>query len=134
VGRRNLREAGVKVGKEVVVLAADVTDPATPDRVAEHVPRGARCLVVEDSAHTYATTIAALRGFARFVPPGGVFVVEDGVVDEEPLRPDDSWPRGVQQAVAEFLASPEGAAFTADPAAAVYGLTCHVGGYLRRAP
>ncbi len=49
----------------------------------------------------YDTTRAALEGFARFVPPGGFFVVEDGCVDDEELRFDE-WPRGVLPAVARL--------------------------------
>ena len=57
------------------------------------------CFVVEDSAHTYETTLAALGSFARFVPQGGFFVVEDGCVDIEEMRLAPDWPRGVLPAM-----------------------------------
>jgi cephalosporin hydroxylase len=88
--------------------------------------------VVEDSAHVYATTIAALHGFARFVEPGGWFVVEDGCVDVEELRVSDDWPRGVIPAIDDFLASPDGAGFRRRRDLELYGLTCHRDGYLQR--
>lgn len=65
-------------GEGIVLLEGDVTDPELPARVRPLVPAGARCMVVEDSGHTYGTTLSALDGFASFVPPGGYFVVEDG--------------------------------------------------------
>ena len=83
-------------------------------------------------AHTYETTHAALEGFARFVPRGGRFVVEDDCVDVDALRPDDSWPRGVQRAVGEWLDSPSGAGFAQRREAEAYGLTSHPGGFLQR--
>jgi cephalosporin hydroxylase len=61
-----------------VLVQGDVTDPQVPERVAALLDSERRALVVDDSAHTYDTTLAALRGFSRFVAPGGWFVVEDG--------------------------------------------------------
>ena len=77
--------------------------PGLPARVRGLIEPGARCLVVEDSAHDYETTSAALRGFAQFVSVGGFFVVEDGVVDVEALRVDEDWPRGVRKATEDWL-------------------------------
>ena len=116
----------------ITMLEADITDPQLPAEIERHLPPGARCLVVEDSAHVYATTIAALRGFARFVDPGGWFVVEDGCVDVEELRVSDDWPRGVIPAIDDFLASPDGAGFRRRRDLELYGLTCHRDGYLQR--
>jgi cephalosporin hydroxylase len=117
---------------EITLLEGDVCDPALPDTVAEHLPPAARCLVVEDSAHTYETTIAALTGFARFVPVGGYFVVEDGCVDVEEMRVSEDWPRGVLPALETWLASPEGANFTVRRDLECYGLSCHPRGFLQR--
>jgi cephalosporin hydroxylase len=132
VARRNIAAVDPGFAETIALIDGDVTDPALPDRVAALLPDGARCLVVEDSAHTYETTAAALRGFARFVPPGGWFVVEDGCVDVEPLRPAADWPRGVRPAIAEWLRTPAGAAFRVRREAERYGLTCHPGGFLQR--
>jgi len=116
----------------ITLLEADVRDPELPDRVTALVPDGARCLVVEDSAHTYETTAAALRGFARFVPVGGYFVVEDGCVDVEEMRLSDEWPRGVLPAMCDWLATAEGARFTVRRDLERYGLSCHPQGFLQR--
>src|SRR5262249_33557648 len=82
--------------------------------------------------HMYETTRAALEGFARFVPPGGFFVVEDGCVDVEELRPDDRWPRGVLRALDEWLESPAGAGFVVRRDLEPYGIPCHPRGSLQR--
>jgi cephalosporin hydroxylase len=100
--------------------------------VEARLPEGARCLVVEDSAHTSATTRGALEGFARFVPVGGFFVVEDGCVDHEDLRPDADWPRGVLPAVRAWLETEEGRGFTVRRDLELYGITAHPEGFLQR--
>ena len=89
------------------------------------------CMVVEDSAHTYPITRGVLNAYAPMVTEGQWLVVEDGVVDDEDLRTDAHWPRGVTPALEEFLATDVGSAFERhwlDP----YVLTCHPGGWLRR--
>lgn len=116
----------------IEVLGGDVRDPELPRQVARHVPPGARCLVVEDTAHVYDTTWAALEGFSRFVAVDGYFVVEDGVVDRDELRPTEDWPRGVLPAVHDWLATPAGSRFRPCPECEVYGITSHPDGFLRR--
>jgi cephalosporin hydroxylase len=120
--------------RTITLPEGDVLDPALPARVREIVGSDSRCLVIEDSAHKYDTTLAALRGFAGFVPPDGWFVVEDGCIDVPGLRPqeDEGWPSGVLPAIADWLATPEGAGFQRRRDVEVYGLTSHPGGYLRR--
>jgi cephalosporin hydroxylase len=116
--------------RDVIFLREDVTDPALPKRVATLLPAGARVFVVEDTAHEYDTTMAALKGFGRFVPTGGFFVVEDGVVDVEELRVDPAWPRGVAPAIRDWLATDPGFVVRRD--LELYGVTCHPGGFLQR--
>ena len=120
--------------REIELVGADVTDPELPGRIAELIPAGSTCFVVEDSAHVYETTIAALRGFAGFVPTGGFFVVEDGYIDIEELRPPE-WagaPRGVLPALDEWLAGEEGRKFERRRDLEAYGVTSHPRGFLRR--
>ena len=114
------------------LIEADVTSPELPDLVRSELGGRMNCMVVEDSAHEFDTTAAALRGFSGFVPPGGFFVVEDGVVDVAALRLDEGWPRGVLPAVDQFLSSPDGDRFVLRPELEMYGITCHPGGYLQR--
>lgn len=125
--RRSLERSGHAAG--IVLVEGDLLDAA----VAEHVATltGERCFVVEDSAHTYETTSAALEHYARFVPPGGFMVVEDGCVDDEQLRLPD-WPRGVQPAVSAWLRSAAGAQFQVRRELELYGVTCHPAGFLQR--
>jgi cephalosporin hydroxylase len=114
----------------IELVTGDVRDTAVVDAVAPLV--GDRCLVIEDSAHEYDTTYAALAGFARFVPPQGFFVVEDGCVDVEPLRLDPTWPRGVLRALHEWLETEQGAGFRVRRDLELYGVSCHPEGFLQR--
>ena len=116
----------------ITLLTGDLGDKRLSDRVRALLMPGARCLVVEDTLHAYQTTRAALDGFARFVPPGGFFVVEDGIVDVPDLRPDKDLPRGVLPAIHDFLNTEAGAGFRVRRDLERYGLTCFPGGYLER--
>ncbi len=116
----------------ITLVSADICEEGLSDRVSALIPSGARCFVVEDSAHVYATTMAALVGFAPFVSSGGFVVVEDGCVDIESMRLSEDWPRGVLPAVSDWLASASGAAFVARRDLELYGMTCHPGGLLQR--
>jgi cephalosporin hydroxylase len=114
----------------ITLLTADLQDQDLPDRVSALLAPGARCLVVEDTLHAYETTKTALDRFARFVPVGGFFVVEDGIVDVPDLRPDKDLPRGVLPAIHDFLAAnPD---FRVRRDLERYGLTCFPGGFLER--
>jgi cephalosporin hydroxylase len=117
---------------QIDLLGGDVLDPALPAKVGELVRPGERCLVIEDSAHVYDTTYAALVGFSSFIPPGGFFIVEDGCVDVEEMRIEPSWPRGVLPAVGDWLAAEAGSGFQQRRELELYGLTCHPGGFLQR--
>jgi cephalosporin hydroxylase len=130
--RENLGALDPDYERTITLLEGDVTDPGLPDRVETLLPRNARCLVVEDSAHVFETTSAALAGFARFVPPDGFFVVEDGYVDREELRFRDNLPRGVLAAVEEWLRTPDGRGFRVRPDLALYGITSNPEGVLQR--
>jgi cephalosporin hydroxylase len=116
----------------IELIGGDVTDPELQARVDALLEPGDRCMVVEDSAHVYETTMAALAGFSHLVPAEGFFVVEDGCVDIEEMRISPDWPRGVLPAVQDWLATPEGVEFEVRPDLETYGITCHPGGYLQR--
>ena len=125
--RANVRDRG-----GVVILEADLLDPDLPAQIRGLLPADARPFIVEDSAHEYDTTRAALTGFADLVAVGGFFVVEDGCVDVEQLRLDPSWPRGVLPALRDWLATPQGRRFAVRRDLEIYGLSCHPGGFLQR--
>jgi cephalosporin hydroxylase len=130
--REDVRAADPAYEETITLLEGDVTDPGLPGQVARLLPADARCLVVEDSAHLFSTTMAALKGFARFVPPRGFFVVEDGSVDYEEMRLRPDWPRGVLPAVREWLETAEGRRFRVRRDLEIYGITAHPEGYLQR--
>jgi len=118
--------------ESIRLLEADVTDSDLPREVEALMPQDARCLVVEDSAHVFETTMSALEGFARFVPMQGFFVVEDGSVDYEEMRLRTDWPRGVLPAVREWLRTAEGRKFRMRRDLELYGITAHPEGFLQR--
>jgi cephalosporin hydroxylase len=119
--------------ESIALVEGDVRDPGLPEEVRRLVPPGSRCLVTEDSAHTYETTHAALRGFSAFVPVGGFFVVEDGCVDVEEMRPlhRPHWPRGVLPAIRDWIQEERGR-FQVRRDLELYGLSANVEGYLER--
>jgi cephalosporin hydroxylase len=116
----------------LTLLEGDVLDPELPERVERLIGGARRCLVVEDSAHTYETTYASLVGFSGFVPEGGFFVVEDGCVDVEKLRIRPDWPRGVLSAIEDWLQTRSGQSFQRARNLEMYGLTSNPDGYLQR--
>src|SRR4051812_10601428 len=46
--RRQLSQADARFEDHILLVEGDVTDPSTAQRVAELIPPGARCLVIED--------------------------------------------------------------------------------------
>jgi len=118
--------------ENITMMKGDVRDPSLPGKLDRLLPRDSRCFVVEDSAHTYDTTFAALNGFSHLVPLGGYFVVEDGCVDIEEMRASEGWPRGVLAALDRWLATPDGSKFAVRRDLECYGLTCHPHGFLKR--
>jgi cephalosporin hydroxylase len=130
--RRSVGAVDPDFSNSIRFVEADVRDPNLPAAIARMLPRRARCMVVEDSGHTYETTMAALEGFSRFVPVGGWFVVEDGCVDVEEMRADPSWERGVQPAMNDWLRTEDGSKFEVRRDVELYGLSGHPNGYLTR--
>mgnify|MGYP002622822404 CR=1 FL=1 len=132
VARQNVAARDPDFEATIAFVEGDVRDPAVREEFGRHVPPGATCMVVEDSAHTAETTAAALDLYADLVPVGGFFVVEDGCVDIEWMRENPAWPRGVLPALHVWLAGPVGSAFRVRRDLEVYGLTCHPAGFLQR--
>lgn len=131
VARSNIAALDPDYAAEITVVNGDVCDPAIADHVIELLAPGSRCFVVEDSAHVYETTWAALTSFSSLVPLGGYFVVEDGCVDLEELRLS-SWPRGVLPALRNWLSTPQGERFRVRRDLERYGMSCHPSGFLQR--
>jgi cephalosporin hydroxylase len=132
--RPHLDAADPRWEDTISLIAGDVCDESLPARVAALLPPAGRCFVVEDSAHVYATTMAALTGFASFVPPGGFMVIEDGCVDVASMRLEEAWPRGVLPAISDWLVAQPDRAFVIRRDLELYGVTCHPQGFLQRVP
>jgi cephalosporin hydroxylase len=130
--RRRIEVVDPASSADITFVNADVRDPATAKQVSSLIAPSARCIVIEDSAHQFDTTMASLRGFARFVQPGGFFIVEDGCVDIDQMRADPGWPRGVLPALHEWLMTTEGQQFDVRRDLELYGISCHPGGFLQR--
>jgi cephalosporin hydroxylase len=113
-------------------VEGDVCDPSVREAVGVCIPRGAVCMVIEDSAHTAETTRAALELYSDLIAPGGFFVVEDGCVDVPWMRVKPDWPEGVLPALNAWLATPQGSAFRIRRDLEVYGVSCHPSGFLQR--
>jgi cephalosporin hydroxylase len=126
--------------EQIALIEGDLREPATQRRIEAEVDPLARCLVVEDAAHTGEVTRAALDGLAHFVPKGGFYVVEDGHVDIERLHPDGPpeirqlgvTAGGVQAAIGEWLDTAAGSEFERRDDLELYGVTSNPGGYLQR--
>lgn len=131
--RGSLDAADPSWADAIQLIQGDSSDPRVAAAVAELVPEGAQCLVVEDSAHTLESTRGSLEQFAAFVRPGGFFVVEDGVVDiAAVLPPGQSGAIGVLPAVRAWLGTTAGRKFQARPDLDPYGLSNSPGGVLER--
>ncbi|HYV14739.1 MAG TPA: CmcI family methyltransferase [Conexibacter sp.] len=118
--------------ESIAFVEGDVCDRAVRAAVGRHIPPGAVCMVIEDSAHVAETTRAALELYSDLIAPGGFFVVEDGCVDVEWMRVKDDWPVGVLPALASWLASDQGSDFRVRRDLELYGISCHPSGFLQR--
>ena len=61
VPRTALPLADPRFAEHIDLVECDICDPGAAALIAERVPEGANCLVVEDAAHTYDVTLASLR-------------------------------------------------------------------------
>jgi cephalosporin hydroxylase len=118
----------------ITFVEGDVRDPSLVAEVERHLPAGGRVLLVEDSAHRYDTTMAALEHYSHLVPVGGYAVVEDGLHDVPGLRPPH-WPAepsGVLPALDDWLLTEAGQRFEVDRRQERYITTSHPRGFVRR--
>ncbi|HWT93707.1 MAG TPA: CmcI family methyltransferase [Solirubrobacteraceae bacterium] len=130
--RANLAKVDPDHASSITVIEGDVCDPAIRAQVGSLIAPGANVFVIEDSAHIYSTTHAALELYQDLVPVGGFFVIEDGVVDVEDLRISPHWVRGVLPALHVWLTSPAGRNFQVRRDLEIYGVSCHPTGFLQR--
>ena len=119
-----LNHSGVKV------ITGDDTFPPTVAQCVDYARQSASVMVIADSDHTESHVLAQLNLYAPLVTLGSYFIVEDTICDILHLAGCPT--RGPLHAVAAFLQTPLGAAFTVDRTCEPYILTCAPGGFLRR--
>lgn len=89
------------VQERVTFLVGSSTDPEIVQEVWR-LAEGNRVLVILDSAHTLDHVLAELEAYAPLVDVGSYVIVQDTVVNGNPLAPD--WGPGPMEAVDAFLA------------------------------
>lgn len=120
-------------GVDTVLIQCDLLSSASLEKANKRIASiidGRSTLVIEDSAHTYSSTKAALDCFGRLLKPGEWLVVEDTCVDIELLRESEDWPRGALDAVNDFLRGDQ--SFERTDFNHTYEITCHPFGFLRK--
>lgn len=110
---RELLDVRVAEHPRIMLVTGDAIDVF----LAVEAAVGGTVLVIEDSAHTYAHTLAVLETYGHLVLPGGYMVCEDGVMLE------------VATALATFLHGND--EWEADRSRE-WPVTWNPGGYLRR--
>ena len=108
----------------ITFITRDLTDKAVASRVKK-MARGKKVMIVEDSAHDYDTTLAALELYSSLVKQGQFFIVEDTIVDYPDLTIFGD--HGVIPAINHFLK--ENPRFVKRDMA-LYGVTMHMEGWL----
>jgi cephalosporin hydroxylase len=133
-GRENLARVDPGYAETIRLVEADVRDPLVVAQVHQHLPEGARVLLIDDSAHRYDTTIATLRQFSSLVPVSGYVVVEDGHRDLPDMMPFDApgQAHGVLAAIDDWLASGGAGRFVRRREQERYIVTSNPRGWLQR--
>jgi len=116
--------------KRITLIEGDIASPDVIQKVKELVA-GRKTMIIEDAAHTYDCTLSALENYWDLVPVDSWFIVEDGIVDIEPLRHYVDTPRGVIIALEYFSILPIGQKFSRHWLSP-YGITSNPGGWLKR--
>lgn len=121
------QHGGLIEDERITQITGDLRSPDILRWVSE-IAANRRVMVVEDSAHVFEVTMAAMKMYGPLVTEGCFMVVEDGVIDEPDLTIWDN-AGGVQPAIEKFLEEEEGLRFVRTWMAP-FGLTMHFGGWL----
>jgi cephalosporin hydroxylase len=107
-------------------------DSATGETLArvDQLAAGRRGLVIHDGDHSREHVLADLRSYARFVPPGGYFIVEDTIIDLFKAGDGLGSVNGPLGAVEQFVR--EDRRFQIDEECEKFVLTFNPRGYLKR--
>ncbi len=89
--------------ERITFLEGDVLDleKVLPESFLSSLPRP--WLVVEDSGHLFETCTAALNFFDNYLHPGEYIVIEDGILNDMPLKQFEMFNNGPNRAVEAFL-------------------------------
>lgn len=118
-------ESPVHEDKRVTWIEGNLGAKSVISRV-KRLTKGKRTMVVEDSAHNYETTLAALQAYSPMVTKGQFFVVEDTIVDDPEVSIFGDF--GVTNGIDMFLS--ENDRFLRRTDLDLYGITMHSGGWL----
>ncbi|MGA2631330.1 MAG: CmcI family methyltransferase [Terriglobia bacterium] len=113
----------------ITTVTGDSAAQETLTRV-EALARGRRGLVIHDGDHSREHVLADLRAYARFVAPGGYFIVEDTIMDLFKAGDGLGSVNGPLGAVEQFVQ--EDARFQIDAEREKFVLTFNPRGYLKR--
>jgi cephalosporin hydroxylase len=107
-------------------------DSATGETLArvDQLAAGRRGLVIHDGDHSREHVLADLRAYARFVAPGGYFIVEDTIMDLFKAGDGLGSVNGPLGAVEQFVQ--EDLRFQIDAEREKFVLTFNPCGYLKR--
>ena len=115
----------VKAHKRITLIEGDAC--ASFERVAKLIKPDDNVLVIEDSLHTFANTLAVLETYSPLIKPGGYFIVEDGICYHG--LNGGPWP-GPYEAVEAFVSRNN--SFVIDRSREAFLITWNPKGYLRR--
>jgi cephalosporin hydroxylase len=113
----------------ITYLQGSSTDHGIIEEVTRRAKAAQRVMVVLDSDHSKAHVLDELRQLGPLVSPGCYLIVEDTIVNGNPVLP--AFGPGPAEAVEQFLGS-EGTPFIVDREREKFHLTFNRGGYLRR--
>jgi cephalosporin hydroxylase len=113
----------------VTYLRGSSTDPEVVAQVRRRAEAVERVMVILDSDHSEAHVFDELCQFGPLVTPGCYLIVEDTIVNGNPVLPD--FGPGPAEAVDRYLAR-EPSLFAVDRSREKFHLTFNSGGYLRK--
>jgi cephalosporin hydroxylase len=112
----------------ITYVRGSSTDPEVIAAVRASIGPEESVMVILDSEHKRDHVLAELRGWSPAVTPGQYLIVEDTMINGNPVEPE--WGPGPKEAVEAFLAETDD--FEVDTYMEKFLFTWHPGGYLRR--
>jgi cephalosporin hydroxylase len=112
----------------ITYVRGSSTDPEVIAGVRASIDPEESVMVILDSEHQRDHVLAELRGWSPAVTPGQYLIVEDTMINGNPVEP--GWGPGPKEAVEAFLAETDD--FEVDTYMEKFLFTWHPGGYLRR--